>query len=477
MKHYSLIAYTLLLAFIVGCTKITTTSIGNGLIPPIDGVLTKDTNLAIRSKNFLDSIPRIYKADDHIVGFVNDPVFGKTEAKINIEVKPVSYPFSFAASKDSITAIDSVVLILSYKGVWGDTMRNVGLRVHEISTADTLRIDSLYKTDRDFATVGELTTSPVQVDVKKLKDSIKVFQDSGVNMIRIKLSSSFAERLKNYDTLTAYKNDSTFRSYFGGFQISADQTGNALLKIGLMDDNTKLAIYYRYKASGKLDTAVSYFRTSLKSGASNYIKRDRNAPAEIAVTLASTSIEDSLLYLQTQPGVSAKIKIPDLTLLPNMLIHRAELLMEQVPYTNDLSDNYFTPPLLMIAVDTSFKADSVTRFAIPNSLDFSSGVSSNLLSFGSYPITKRDNSGNLTYLYNFDITRYVQGIVTRKETSYNNLVLYAPYNEYIFPSVGSTTQLPLTSGAFNTAGVGRIRLGGGNNSLHRLRLHIIYSLL
>jgi len=476
VKHNSLIAYALLIAFIFGCTKITTTSIGNGLIPPIDGVITKDTNLSILTKNFLDSIPRVFKSDNFAVGYVNDPIFGKTEAKINLEIKPSSYPFSFSASKDSITSIDSVVLVLSYKGVWGDTMRNVALRVYEISTQDTLKRDSVYRSDRDFATVGELTTGPTQVDVKKLRDSVKTFQDSGVNMIRIKLSNAFGEKLKNYDTLTAYKNDSTFRTYFGGFQIAADPIGNALLRIGVLDENTKLGIYYKYKASGKVDTAVTYFRTSNTSGAANFVKRDRSAPAEISTTLASTSTEDDLLYLQTQPGVSAKLKIPDLTGLPNMVVHRAELVMEQVS-SNDPSDNYFAPPVLMLAVDTSFRADSVTRFTIPYSVDFSSGVAGNLASFGSYPITKIDNQGKTSYLYNFDITRYVQGIVTRKETSYNNLVVYAPYDESIFPGSTATAKYPLTSGAFNNIAIGRVKLGGGNNTLHKLKLHIIYSLL
>ena len=36
---FSLIAFT----FIVSCTKISTTEIGTGLIPPIDGIITKDT--------------------------------------------------------------------------------------------------------------------------------------------------------------------------------------------------------------------------------------------------------------------------------------------------------------------------------------------------------------------------------------------------------------------------------------------------
>ncbi len=461
------------------CTKITTTSIGTGLIPPVDGITTKDTSLLVSAKNFLDSIPRIIKGDDYVVGYANDPVFGETEAKINLEIKPGSYPFSFPVSKDSLT-IDSVVLVLSYKGAWGDSLLPVALRVHEISLTDTLKKDSSYLTSRNFLTAGELTTGPTLIDVRRLKDSIKVFQDSGINMIRIKLSNTFGDRLKSYTSANQYLNDSAFRKNFAGFQITADHApGNALIRVGPFDDNTKLAIYYRHKSTTVADSmvqAVSYFRTSSNSGSANYIHRERSA--EIKNVLASANVEDSLLYLQTSPGVSAKVKIPGLAGLANAVIHRAELVMEQVPYeTNPNVDKSFVPPALMLAADNpDYLTDSTGRFIIPGTVDFSSGAA-NLSQFG---VTARPkiNSGGATtgYLYNFDITRYVQGVVTQKDPTYS-LILYAPYSEYIYPTKTNKTQVPLANGAFNTVAIGRTRLGGGNNSSYRMRLHIVYSLL
>ncbi|HEX8278264.1 MAG TPA: DUF4270 family protein, partial [Segetibacter sp.] len=104
--------------YISSCTKIETTNIGSGLIPPIDGVTTLDTTLEVSTDNFID--PRrdslkVYKTDDHVIGVINnDPLFGKTTAAAFFELKPTSYKFSFPGK--SSLKVDSAVLILSYKG-------------------------------------------------------------------------------------------------------------------------------------------------------------------------------------------------------------------------------------------------------------------------------------------------------------------------------------------------------------------------
>ena len=70
--------------------------------------------------------------------------------------------------------------------------------------------------------------------------------------------------------------------------------------------------------------------------------------------------------------------------LPNVIVHRAEILMQQVPDIG--SDQYFTAPNLFLAAE-----DSGRRMAVPNDLIFSSGAFTNLTSFGVLPIKKTDN--------------------------------------------------------------------------------------
>jgi hypothetical protein len=97
------ISAIVLIAFFSGCTRITSTDIGAGLIPPIDGVVTKDTLLDVITDSFddLDSA-RLYSADNHLVGAItNDPLFGKTTASLFFEMKP---PFSLIIFRVTKTA-------------------------------------------------------------------------------------------------------------------------------------------------------------------------------------------------------------------------------------------------------------------------------------------------------------------------------------------------------------------------------------
>ncbi|MDE3253377.1 MAG: hypothetical protein KGO92_11260, partial [Bacteroidota bacterium] len=81
--------------------------------------------------------------------------------------------------------------------------------------------------------------------------------------------------------------------------------------------------------------------------------------------------------------------------------------------------------------------------------------------------------------YTFDLSRYVQGIVTRKDSAYT-LRLSAPVNDslkYTPPYPGNTSSqlYYLDPSITNDPANGRVRLGGGTHSRFRMRLRIIYS--
>lgn len=98
MRNLCWIAIAILFS-IFACTKIETIPFGGDLIPPIDGVTTFDTQLAVITNNFIDSAAnslRVYKFDDHVIGVINnDPVFGKTtaEAFLNLSLHLINFPF------------------------------------------------------------------------------------------------------------------------------------------------------------------------------------------------------------------------------------------------------------------------------------------------------------------------------------------------------------------------------------------------
>lgn len=478
-----------ILFFISGCTKIETTDIGSGLIPPIDGVTTLDTTLEVITDNFLDPTNdslKVYKSDDHVIGVINnDPLFGKTTAQTYFELKPTSYKFSFPESS-SVNA-DSAVLILSYKGAYGDTTINQNWEVREL--LDTLQRDSAYPVSAHFTT-GSILGSK-NIDITTFNDSVNYGLENASYQIRIKLDAGFANRfIKQYDSTdgNAYQSDSLFRLNFKGFAVSpaAGSPGNALIRINLLDTNTKLALFYNYKIpdSANRSTAVSYFRFSTGSlssipvsGSANSIKRDYNG-SQLANILSDGNKNDSVIFIQTSPGTFSTIQIPGLSGLQNSIIHRAELTMyqSQSVYSTDM---YLTPPRYLLL--SGYDSVNKVKINVPADFTYNASSGANTAIFGGYLTQKSIPDYGTVKAYIFDLSRYVQGIVTRNDSNLT-LRLSAPSNDSLkytdpYPATISSTYYVMPSNANNVAD-GRVLLTGGgvsSGSAIRMRLRIIYS--
>ncbi len=477
VKKNSILFFVLSCFLFSACTKVITTDIGTVLLPG-GSSQAKDMFLNVVTKNAGDSVNHVAPSQDFSLGYIgNDPLFGKVNASVNVQLNPTAFPVEFGTyqTRDSVK-FDSVVLVLSYKGVYGDSFQNLSFRVYQISNDEPFRADSAYSTSHFFQHTNELTENfqPATINPRGLWDSVHPFNEQATAQVRIRLDKSFGNRLiYALDTSNAYKSDSIFNQYFRGLQIVPQQTtGNSLLRINISDTNTKLAIYYRfYNGTGVLDTAVTYFKASAGvTAAANYIKRDRSG-AEVQNYYPSGNTQDSMLYVDASPGIFSSIQFPALTGLGNIIIQRAELLADGVP---DNSDLFLTPPRLFL---TPYSTATKWRFVTPNTAAIaadSTGIS-NLSSLGTNPIIKIDPlTGRNRYSYSFDITRYVQGVITRGEQAYN-FVLFAPGNDYIYATETLNRRIPVSSIPINAPAQGRVRLGGGNNTAHQMRLHIVYT--
>lgn len=474
---------------LTACTRITSTDLGGGLIPPIDGVITQDTILDVITDNFDDAdTVRVYKADNHVVGAItNDPMFGKTTASMFFELKPSAYPFFIPGNKDSVK-IDSAVLILSFFGSYGDSTQPITLNVSEISQSTRLDIARAYPVNYPNAqpvAIGAPLAPPATFDIRRLGDSVNNRYENARGQVRIRLNANVAKRfIKDYDSTNAYQSDSAFRTYFAGFAVTANNTAptNALLRISLADSNTKFALYYSSSSTGatQRDTSVSYFRFSTStSGNANFVQRDRSG-SEAARHLTTTSSPDSLVYVQTAPGTYVRIRIPGLQGLSNRIIHRAELITEQVPddaTINTLEKQMLPPRYLLLSV-----YDSVNKLKrnVPNDYEITTS-GPNIGTFGGYLTYKSLFNYDAVAAYTFNVSRYVQGIVTRKDTSFT-LRLSAPTNDSIqyktpYPDLTPRYTSYLAPSVGNDVADGRIRLGGGTHSRFRMRLRVIFSRL
>lgn len=466
----------ILLIFVWGCTKIDSTNLGQGLIPTVDNIHTFDTTLYVIAKNYDNpsDCDSVNTTDLHALGIIsNDPLFGTSTANLYLEVKPVVFPFTLPDHDTDSLFLDSAVLVLSYTGSYGDTNAIQKVKAYELT--NQFNKDSAYYTCNvlgyaNLKLLGEQTFAP-----KDLKDSVHAFRENSINQLRIPISKALIQDWINTAS-TTFQSDSLFVNKFKGFAIIPDQAtgGQAFNYFSLTSADTRLSMYIRSSKGTVKDTSVVDLNFTVYSNEANSIVRSRGS-SEITNHLSHPINGDSLLYIQTSPGSYAEVSIPGLSGLSNRVINRAELIVDQ-QYSATTFDDYFTPPQ-MLYLDT--KDTSTTGKYIPVPCDFNTNELTTGFSYlGGQAVDVNDGAGHTVKRYTFNLSRYVQNLVTRN--SFNAVFrLRAPY--YIVnptPFVDKCSQIvPMFSHLMNNIAVGRVKLNGSNNTPTRIRLRIIYSIL
>lgn len=476
------------------CSKIDTTDLGTDLIPAVDNVTTFDTTLLINAtQGIANDSTRLAVNDNHLLGSINnDPLFGTSKADLYVQFKPTYFPYYFGSAGDTTSGfssgLDSIVLCLSYRGMYGDTTIPQHFSVYSIDPNTSNFVDSSYKLNFKPNVTPTNLIGQVTVNPQSLREYtyLGVGKDSVNNQIRIKLSNSFAQALYNSDSSkagisNAFYSDSAFKLFQKGFAIIADNGmgGNGLFYVNLSDVSTRLEIHFRKQNRGVIDTTYTSFpfvyipsSTITRGAHATNLQRDRSASEFQNAPAANT------LYIQTTPGTYATLSIPGLTGFPNSIIHRAEVIVEQVPSSNPLLDDILSPPgyLYLDIIDPSTGTGYKTIYYDLNPFDSYNPDNSTTNSFlpangvdftyyGGVIKFKKDYLGNTISHYNFNVSRYVQNLITKGSTNYQ-LRLSAPFQYDYYSKLFSFN---------NSLAFGRIRVGDGNNPNYKMRMRIIYS--
>ncbi len=477
-----------------GCSKLDTTTLGSDLLPAVDNVNTFADTLPISTSLgiFNDTGFTIARADEHLLGRVPfDPFFGSTQADVFCELKPTFYPYYLGNSGDTIVSVDSVFICLKYNAFWGDSLTNIQLQAFEVNQSQPVATqdwDTIGKSHNiTYApATGAAISNPILVNIQNLGNWIKIKngKDSVQNQIRIPLLSLWNNKFFSRDTAAAslnnsFRNDSLYRLFQKGIAIKANGAGNGLIYTNLSDVASRIEIHYRSKNGSVKDTSYSSLRLASNgalplSATANNIVRNRSLSSQF--TTADATKE---LFLQGD-GTYANIDIPALGSLSNRIIHRAELIIERLPYVSPFDEKYYTPPnyLYLDLKDTT--TGSFVKYK-PIYTDLNPDVNYNpddlfnyfpqggvaLNYFGGYI---RD-AGTYKY-YNINITRYVQKLVTTHIPNYQ-MRLFAPYG-FRYPQY-----FPTYINYYNRFDFGGVKLGGGANAdiRKRMKLRIIWSKL
>ena len=522
-KKYTLLSLVFLILIVASCTKIAETDIDGGGIPAIDGVTVFDTTINIIASNEglmgLADETRQVDADQMSLGAItNDPSFGTVNSKIYFQ--PAFgfgilkfYPFG---KKDSIIALDSVVLSIGYRGAYGDTSfggDKHGFTVKEINNTTAFR-DSNYLgagianynlngtgfnptlVSSDLITDPTFNPSIADIRRKKIFNTVNSAKDSAENIIRVKLSTIWGQKFINgtgFDTLGAYLNDSAFVKYFNGLELAPKPGQNSLLYYDLTTTKTQVRFYYRTKnlaGTGKIDSTYTdlAFRADRYPyhAQANVVTRTPTYPTTAPGTPAAFG------YLDAAPVSNyMKLKIPGITALSNRLLYLAELKIEEDPIVGDmLRTNMYPPSALFLdwydPLSMTYKTPK-KDFVVTDQ----QGTQYNLAFFGGFRRVQTDPVFGETSYYTFNITRHIQDILSFGG-AYNDFRLYAP--RFAKPTVylEATNTWTIANGASNPssflvsgiglnvnprAADGRIRVGGtktGSSTRH-MKLRLIYS--
>ena len=390
-------AILLLLVVAWGCKQGDQT-LGVDLLP---GVKILDTRYhqektSISTSVYTDTKIRVDRPKYNLLGSFNDPVFGRTDASF---VAQFRLPFYRAFLPTA--AIDSAVLIMTYKTIYGDTVSSQNLQVYEL--ASSLNYEAKYLSSFN---VGNLAaTEPIGTGnfIPKFRtDSTKV--DTTTQVIRVRLKNSFGSSLIGIDSLNLASSD-LFLKVFKGLYIRSTPISRKGTLVSIInapmanttESNPRIFLYYHDAKSDTLSYGCEI--TANSANVASYV-HDYSS-ARFNPNLNKENNTDSLIYIQPTGGIKSKILVPSLSTWKdsaNYAINKATLTFHADTIMSD-SRRYEMPKRLYLTLDSLgteiFPADSKL---------------SSLYYDGFYNAT--------TATYSFNVTQHLQQIITGKKQNY-----------------------------------------------------------
>jgi hypothetical protein len=426
----SLVVSGVVLSLVLNSCKKDPYSLGLDLLPPSDtlSVKTIDTATVIAYSVIQDSV-RSDETTNSMAGSLMDPVFGITTASFCTQVRLSADAPDFGTNP----VMDSLILMLKYNGIYGDSTSTQNFRVYELS--EDINIDSAYYSNREPAHYGvpiaDYTFTP------DLKDSVKVGTSKLAAHLRInlgKVSRYFGNKLL-YAPAGMVANNTSFIQFMKGLYIEASaRSGNGGILIFNMNTAlTKMTLYFHNSTD---DSLQFDFWINANSARFNRLDHDGYKSADpllrTQVLNHDTTLGRNTLYIQGLGGIRTRVRIPflsDFRKLGNIAVNNAILVFKNVE-----TDTTLAPPSQL----HMFIVDSLGRLGIIIDSDEGDAYFD-----GYYHKTERT--------YKFRITRQVQNVILGKLKNYDFYIMANnPVNNELIPNrvqvIGTNPLLPASPG-------------------------------
>ena len=329
----------------------------------------------------------------NMLGYLDDPIFGKTQAGIYTQFRLSAYSVDFG---DSVT-VDSLVLTLVYAGYYGDTLNSFKLNVYELD-------ENMSKNEKYYA------TSSIRHKGSSLTENPNLYisprpatkQDTAASAyyLSVRLDKNFAaNKFISQSGGNVYANDANFLDYFKGLYLEASGLGNdgCIISLNMTHALSKLTVYYKNSQKDSLKYSFNLNDSTVHFGVFdhfNYASATSNLQDQLSGNHASTK---EILYGQAGAGIKMSLRFPHLKEMfkdKKVIIHRAALV---ISYKEDAQTNYTPPSALSITTDSTigwggFMPDYILELQYNNNGYYG----------GKYNQTKKE--------YAFNITRYIQGL-------------------------------------------------------------------
>jgi hypothetical protein len=297
----SLVGAIFILSLIItGCKK-GDDSLGKNLLPGSSVVYSRNYYEAgtIRSFTYFDDKIRVDHPTYNFIGSFNDPLFGRTDGGFAAQYRLAANP-----DYDKTATLDSLILRLTYKQLYGDTLTKQTLNVYELN--GDLDYDAKYLSSFNLKSLANPKSLGSVSFIPRFKtDSAKT--DTTIQYIRLMLNPELGNRLLKMDSLQMISNEE-FLKYFKGLYIEPTTVSKKGTLIGLTVAGSGMGLYYHTATKDSL--FFSYNVTSNSANVAAFAHDYQKSP--FIPHMNQNIIQDSLIYLQPTGGTKVRVDIPSM---------------------------------------------------------------------------------------------------------------------------------------------------------------------
>lgn len=394
-KTKYLIAIISILAFLSSCKKDST--IGADILPSDDLLNLKFSDtFTLQAKTLEDTFLRTDKLAKNYLGVINDPIFGTQKASIVLEVDKPNTVYDDTLGPFTL---DSVVLLIKYNLVYGDTTVPQDFKVSTIT--NPINENNLYYSNTSIfpagsviGTLNNYTFTPSNKVIMSTTDTT-----GSTNIFRVKLNSTVGYSILNLGQ-AALLDSATFKGIFPGIRIeNASNNGNAMAEMDISSSSGAIVIYYKDKKNTQREMRLF---TSVYRAVSGVIVARQNSinlfsntkSATVQNTINSGQVSDSVNYILGQGGTIVRLSLPTIKNHNLIAINKAEIKLTQI--IQNSSTDLQTPPYILL-----LKRNSSGQLDVLPTAD----------GLGIIDSTGTDAFGNIIARYSINITNYVQDVV------------------------------------------------------------------